>query len=427
MAKILLDYAFPVSLITPTPAASTAFLKQVGIVVKPKSGQEGNVGNVYECTTMTQVAARTDNVNAQQLFNAGMSRVFVVLSNDLDLQETLENNANKFWTLLVSDDFTDEDVGIVIVSAEVKSTRQIQDIFYTSKLEGEAGNDISIAYTDTNTDGAATVSVDGTGITVSIESSVTTAAAIEAAVNGHVGASALVTALKDVGDETDPQVTQSALNLQNGADEVTDQGDAIAVGTFDGVIGYSTDDADVAAAFCTGERRVAFVHDTNGAKNMCYAFGVLLSNQTSWNNQQYITMPFEDGVDTLGQCESLFEDKVSFVISDDEFGNRLGLFAAGGKAIVAPYIYKNLMIDLQSKAVQWISANQPDYTLKEATLLENRLQEDIINERYIDTGWINEGTVEIKLLQDNFVASGFIDVAEPKAMWRVFSEMRATL
>ena len=38
MAKILLDYFFPITAISPTPQASTAFLKQVLAVVKPKVG-----------------------------------------------------------------------------------------------------------------------------------------------------------------------------------------------------------------------------------------------------------------------------------------------------------------------------------------------------------------------------------------------------
>ena len=158
-----------------------------------------------------------------------------------------------------------------------------------------------------------------------------------------------------------------------------------------------------------------------------YAFGKLLSNASNWLNQQYITMPFDDGIDTLGDANSLFDDKVCFVLSDDEFGKRLALFAVGGKAIVCPYILKNLRIDLQSAALSWISGNQPQYTKKEAALLETRLQQDVINEDYIDRNLIEAGTVEITLVNDNFVATGDINVAEPKALWRVFSEMRQTL
>ena len=87
--KILLDYFFPITAITPTPSASTGFLKQVCLVCKPKTGQEGNVGTIYSCTSMALVAARTDNTNAQQLFNAGMSRVYILLADDLDLETVM--------------------------------------------------------------------------------------------------------------------------------------------------------------------------------------------------------------------------------------------------------------------------------------------------------------------------------------------------
>src|SRR4051812_19090235 len=122
--KFLLDYVFPISVITPTPEASTAFLKQVCVIAKPKSGQEGNVGQIYECSTMAEVAARTDNTNAQQLFNAGMSKVYVLLSDDLDVADYLADGAaSDFYTVLVSDDFGDADMldqqatGIITVSS----------------------------------------------------------------------------------------------------------------------------------------------------------------------------------------------------------------------------------------------------------------------------------------------------------------------
>src|SRR4051812_9534930 len=110
MGKILLDYAFPVTVIAPTPQASTGFLKQACLVVKPKAGQEGNVGTVYQCNNMTDVAALTTNTNAQQLFNAGMSKVYILLSSDLDLVDALTANQDLFYTLLISDDFVDNDL-----------------------------------------------------------------------------------------------------------------------------------------------------------------------------------------------------------------------------------------------------------------------------------------------------------------------------
>lgn len=428
MAKILLDYVFPISVVESIPQASTAFLKQAALVCKPKSGQDGNVGQLFECTNMTAVATRTDNAEAQQLFNAGMTKVYILLANDLDLETYLETHKNKFFTLLISSDFTDADIetGTQITTPGVKSEKKIQDILYRAKDAGSDGNSITINYDTGGTSpiDADDVSVAGSAITIQIEDGVSTAAEIAAAVEAKAEADALVEAIVDEGDETDPQdVFDSAVALEGGVTEVTDDGDGLAAGTYDGVIGVASDDEELLEDQAVISKRSAwFAKSANGAKNMLYAFGKLLSNLVNWRNQQYVEMPFGDDVNELGDANSLFDKKISFVIEDDEFGKRLGLFAAGGKAIVAPYILKNLRIDLQSAALSWIGLNQPQYTIKEATLLEQRLQEDVIN-AYIARGWIESGTIEISLQQENFVASGEISVPTPKALWRVFNEM----
>ncbi len=530
MAKILLDYVFPISVIPTIPEASTGYLKQVCVVAKPKSGQEGNVGTIFECNTMAAVAARTDNANIQQLFDAGMAKVFVLLADSLVIADDLVAGAGDFWTVLIADDFTDEDLATdavaaskklqdilytaktagaagnaitvtyedgntggaasasasgsditvsiedgvttaatiasaiasdtdsnalvstavdagdesdaqaagtttlengadaTIATAAVAASVKVQDILYTAKTAGVAGNDIAIIYLDTNTAGAASSSAAGSVITVSIESGVTTAATIATAVGSDTASNALVATAVDVGDESDPQVTQGSTPLVDGAAAILAVSDTIDVGAFDGVVGFASTDVSVCQTFGAAENRCAFfTSDANGAKNMMYAFGKLLSNLLNWTNQQYITMPVDDGVDTLGAAGSLFDDKVSFVIHDTDYGNRLALFTIGGKAVVAPYIGKNLRVDLQGRTLQYIGANQPAYTLTQAALLEQRLQEDIINVRYIQTGWIEAGVIEVKLLDDNFVASGFINIAEPKALWRMFGEMRSTL
>lgn len=311
MAKILLDYAFPITVVAPTAAASTAFLKQVCVVAKPKAGQ--TAGTFTACTAMSGVAALTDNTNAQQLFDAGMSKVYVLLADDLDVGAFLDANLNSFYTVVISDDFDDSEIP------------------------------------------------------------------------------------------------------------------ALTLGAFKGVTAVSTQSMVTAAAQAAIENRCCFFTSVaNKAKNMFYAFGKLLSNQLDWANQQYISMPNNDDIATLGDANSLFDSKVSFVLHDDEFSNRLALFACGGKAITAPYIIKDLCINLQSRAVQWISGNQPKYTLKEAALLETRLQEDVVNS-FIGKAWIDAGTVEILLQQSNFVATGNVDVSEPNALWRVVSELKQTL
>lgn len=308
--NILLDYFFPITAISPTPAASTAYLKQVCIVVSPKAAVPTGVATL--CTSMVGVAALTDNTEAQQLFDAGMSRVYVMPADDLDLADALVDYGSDFFTVLISSDFVDADVT------------------------------------------------------------------------------------------------------------------AMTLGTFKGVVGVSSASDVFLAVQSVIENRAAFhTTATNKAKNMFYAFGKLLSNSLNWTNQQYITMPVADDVATLGAANALFDDKISFVINDSEFGKRLGLFAAGSKAIVAPYITRNLEIDLQSRALSYISGNQPGYTKTQAALLEDELQKVVTS--FIDRQWIDAGTVEVKLEQENFVASGYINISEPKALWRIFGEIRQTL
>jgi hypothetical protein len=308
--NILLDYFFPIAAISPTPQASTAYLKQVCIIVSPKASVPTGVATL--CTSMIQVAALTDNTEAQQLFDAGMSRVYVMPADDLDLSDALVDCGSDFFTVLISSDFVDADVT------------------------------------------------------------------------------------------------------------------AMTLGAFKGVVGVSSDSDVFLAVQSVIENRAAF-HTTTGnkAKNMFYAFGKLLSNSLNWTNQQYITMPVADDVATLGAANALFDDKISFVINDSEFGKRLGLFAAGLKAITAPYITRNLEIDLQSRALSYISGNQPGYTKTQAALLEDELQKVVAG--YIERQWIEAGVVEIKLEQENFVASGYINISEPKALWRIFGEIRQTL
>lgn len=436
MSKILLDYVFPISVIESIPQASTAFLKQACLVVKPKTGQEGNVGQLFTCTSMTQVQARTDNTDAQYLFDAGMSKVLILLADDLDLATYLTTHAGLFYTLLIAGGgggFTDEDIeeGVQIISPEVKASKKIQDLTFTSKLDGAEGNSISINYNTGATAEAEVVTIaNDTEISIQIEDGVSTAQNIADAIEAHSGANALVSVEVDEGDENDPQdAFGAAIPLEGGADEVTDGGDGLDVGPFPGVIGFATDDAAFAADQAALANRCAFFKKmANGARNAFFAFGKLLSNLSNWTNLQYVTMPVNDDVNSLGDANSLFDDKVSFVLNDDEFGNRLGLFAVGGKAIIAPYILKNLRIDLQSRALQWIAQNQPQYTAKEAALLETRLQEDVI-ENYISVRrWISGGTISISVTPGgNFTATGQIEVPTPNALWRVFNQMTETV
>ena len=437
MAKILLDYVFPISLITPIPAASTAFLKQVCVVAKPKSGQESNVGQFFECTSMTAVADRTDNADAQQLFNAGMNKCYVLLADDLDLTTPLSSgDAQDFYTVLISSDFDKDDV----IMAQAQGTATITS--YANLVSGTPDTLAVAGVTFTAQAGAATP---GAATFQAATSNNATATSLAAQINAHATAGALVVAeansavvtikAKTAGNagnniavaytDNDTNVGLTLAGLSGGK---LSGGAGLELGTFTGVTGISESDVDFLEDQAVIENRVAFFRDdTNASKSMFYAFGKLLSNPSNWLNQQYITMPFDDGIDELGEANSLFDSRISFALNDDEFGKVLAFFVVGGKAITAPYITKNIRVDTQSRGLQWIAANQPDYTLKQASLLETRLQEDVINTKYIDTGLIEAGVVEVTLVEDNFVANSDINISEPKALWRVFGEMRQTL
>ncbi len=426
--NILLDYFFPITSIEPTAAASTAFLKQACLVVSPGSGVTPEV--IVECSSMAEVAEVTDNLEAQQLFDGGMSKVYILPVDDLDLQDALDGVAD-FYTLLISSDFTDEE--ITLANAEGVIT-------ITSYANLVSGTDDSItvegvvftAQTGAVTEGATTFRA-ATGNSE-------TAASLAAQINAHATVSLLVTAVAEAAvvtltavesglegnsinisytdNDTNVGATVSGAALTGGA--------GLVVGDFDGVIGVSSDDDSYLEDQAAIDKRCAF-HSTTGnkAKNMCYAFGKMLSNSSAWRSQQYISMPVADDVETLGDANSLFDEKISFVISDDEYGERLALFAAGGKAIVAPYIKKNLQIDFQSAALAYISGNQPSYTKKHAALLEDELKKVV--QEYIADLSIEAGTVEVDLVEDNFIATGALNISEPGALWRIQAEMRQTL
>lgn len=407
MAKILLDYFFKITTIEPTPAASTAFLKQVCVVAKPKDGVEP--GSVTLCTSTAAVAALTDNADIQRLFDAGMSRVYVLLSDDLNLVDLMAAHASKFFTLLISSDFVDAD----IIASPATLTKA--DLTFTAIENGYAGNDLSIEFLDTVSAGSEVATLVSGKISVAMEGGVSTATQIKAALDANEDIAALITTTIASGQGA---VAQAAF-----AEDDLEGGDGLSFGIFKGVIGVSSTDDDFLADQAVIANRCAF-HTTssNKGKNMFYAFGKLLSNSLNWKNQQYIQMPLADDVDELGEAENLFDLRISFVMSDDEYGDRLGFFVCGGKAITAPYIKRNLEIDVQSALLSYVSANQPAYTNTEAALIEDEAQK--VLDSYIDVKrWIDSGSVEILLEQDNFVASGYFTVSEPKALWRIAGQI----
>lgn len=431
--NILLDYFFPITSITPTPAASTAFLKQVCVVVKPKS--PAVAGTLQLCTSMAAVSAITNNLEAQSLFDAGMNKVYVLLASDLDLRTFLVGHEADFYTLLISSDYDDDDVDDSQASGVATITSYANLLTTTPDTITVAGQVFTAQA------GAATL---GDGTFQAATDNATTAASLAAQINANIVSKALVIATVVGAVVTikakNPGPAGNAIGLSyadvGGASVgatisgVTaghlQGGDGLYIGDFTGVVGIASDDDTENATRAAVENYCAFhTSGSNGAKNMFFAFGKLLSNTLNWLNQQYITMPLADDVANLGDANSLFDDKISFVLTDDQFGNRLGLFAQGAEAIIAPYVKRNLQIDMQSAALTYISGNEPEYTPKECSLLEDECQK-VINS-YITKGWLTSGTVVITADQGNFVASGAINISKPSALWRIFGQMQQTL
>lgn len=304
MKDILLNYVMKVDAYAPLPSASSAYIRKVLCVVKPK-GEE--VGTITECLEKTQVQALT-NANCWKLLEAGMNSIYVLPSNDLKIGDIIDNTDKKFFTILIDGAFSNE---------------------------------------ETN---------------------------------------------------------------------------AMTIGTFNGVIGWTTETQEEAKQWGYGDNNVGFYDLAgNGSQNMYWAFGKLLS-ANNWKNQQYIDMPLSSKVTTINKANLLFEDSVSFVLTSEEYGNRLALFASNRRAIIAPYAYEEATLKLQSKALQYINLNQPSYTEAEASLLEDALQ-GVLDE-FIEDGIFTNANINVRLTNEQFVLNAEAEVSEPKALWRIKATMK---
>jgi hypothetical protein len=121
------------------------------------------------------------------------------------------------------DDTTGIAVGQYVAGIDVDATLIVQDLTYTSVLFGAAGNAITITYTD----GAAlVVSVVGTAISVQLNTGVSTATLVRAAVNASGAATALVS-VAVTGTGSDVQVAAASAPLAGGLDNVIPAGTTV--------------------------------------------------------------------------------------------------------------------------------------------------------------------------------------------------------
>lgn len=429
---LLLDYAFPIQAIEALAEPSTAYLNRVCVVAKPKSGQETNVGTIYQCLSMIDVAVRTNNTNAQQLFNAGLTQVYILLANNLDLATFLATE-NRFFTILPSDDFDKDDI----------TANQAQGVFTVSD------------YTHFTQSGIDTITINGVVLTAQTTAVVAGEATFQAATSNNATASSIASqinahaTLKNIVIATvvDNVITVKAKEGGSAGNLITaiytnnggtaggewtglvsgklSGGDGLFLGTWNGVVGVSSDDVAFLEAQAVITKRTAFFGNaTNGAKSMFFAFGKLLSSAT-WKNQQYVEMPVNDGIDTIAEALNLYNSRISFVLNSIQYGNRLALFTNNRKAIVAPYLSELFQIMMQGWGVGYIALNQPAYTILQASLLEDYLAGEA-DKTFVQTNLIESVSVQISLVENNFTASGSLQIAEPKALWRVNSVLTET-
>lgn len=300
---VLLNYILQLETRTPVPAASTGFLRAALVVVKPKMGVE--TGKITRVTSAVSVGSLTDNEDVKYLFNGGLNSAFILPTNDLDLADVIAAAKERFFTVLVSSDFS---------AAEI---------------------------------------------------------------------------------------------------------DGLDVGGFSGVVAAVFEDEAKAKVFAQQKNRTAFLTGNgNKGANAFYAFGSFLS-ASAWNNQQYIPVPKDDGINDTGTADALFEDHLSFALtSEDQYGPRLAFFCTGGQAIIAPYVTEELKINAQGWTMQYLNLNRPQYTLVQAKLLEDYLNAKAYA-KYVATGILSYVHFTITLTNQNYVASIDVRIPEPSALWRL--------
>ena len=195
-----------------------------------------------------------------------------------------------------------------------------------------------------------------------------------------------------------------------------------ATNTWSGVRAFSDIDEVVCASYSASKNTCAFLFQSTAKKayKSLYAFGSLLS-ATFWRNQQYISVGDNFGaVTTVGEAESLFDDRVSFFLTDDEMGTRLGFFVAGGKSITTPYISKEIELIMQFEMTNYLTVNQPFNLLASRAKLEDLANVMIVD--YIGLGYLDgEETNEIKITKsaEVFVVNGNLTTSPSVALWRV--------
>lgn len=184
-------------------------------------------------------------------------------------------------------------------------------------------------------------------------------------------------------------------------------------------VSVTSTQADYALA-ATKNSCVFHAESTLDSYNPLLAIGRLLS-AAAWRNQQYIDSTSNVGaVQTLGKCETLFDERVSFWLEDDDNGNRLGFFVAGGKSITTPYIEKEIELTMQYDMANFLTANQSFNVAVERAHLErigNKVITNNLERGYLDPDGVN--TIKVTPSEEEFIVNGNLTTSPSVALWRV--------
>jgi chemotaxis protein histidine kinase CheA len=483
MGDVLLDYAFTVTTKEPLATKTATYTKNVLAIVKSRADR---IGDITPCRTKADVKNLTDDEGVLELFNSGMRSIFVLpigsnSSNSGSGGSSPSTSPSAAELRKEAKKAQDEVYAIKEnVKAKRKELEEIEESVKTSRGEhdrlievaeeakeaAQKAKEVAEESQETEKDTEVTkenaekvqkvqkTEKDAEGTKENAEKAEEKAKkakeeaetfnisvkTIEEKVGKHqeeiakleADAKALEAKAKKLRSPLSEFETTINKLIESSkhkfftiliSSDLSERFESFNFGTFKGVVGCSFKDVAKAKSFAVSSKRCGFYSkDGNRAKNMFYAFGKLLSSPT-WQNQQYAEMSCDDDINDMGKARDMSDDRVSFVLTSEEYGKRLAFFVAGGHAITSPYICEDLKYNTQQKAVDYIQSNNPNYTLAQASLLEAALQ-SYIERAYVATNLITSASVNIELIKDNFRASGIITVPQPKALWGVDVELR---
>jgi len=156
-------------------------------------------------------------------------------------------------------------------------------------------------------------------------------------------------------------------------------------------------------------------------KNLSYALGSFLQNSnTYFSDIQYLNLPESE----LGSnYESYFSDKLTFAITDDIYGNVLGLIANAQNPLQQAYLSKMIVMTLQAKAYAYIATNHPHTYASDISLFESYLQKEI--DKYVIAGAIEDGEISMTVSPEgNWTASASIEIPAISTLWRIYANLQ---